>query len=98
MASITIRNLAHGLQRPLAAQGTRPGSDFSTLPAVAQTREQRVIRGDSGFCREPIMAWYEANGNVVDVLVAQRNAVNPLCDDGEFGNDACQPTATVLPE
>jgi Transposase DDE domain group 1 len=34
---------------------------------VAQTREawpgvEVTIRGDSGFCREPIMAWCEANG------------------------------------
>jgi len=45
---------------------------------VAQIRARRpevriVIRGDSGFCREPIMAWCEANG-VDYVLGLARNA------------------------
>ena len=44
------------LQRIVAADPRRPG------PEVKIT-----IRGDSGFCREPIMAWCEANG--VDYLL-----------------------------
>ena len=35
---------------------------------VALPRVRIILRGDSGFCREPIMAWCDANNNTYYLL------------------------------
>ena len=65
---------------------------------VAQIREawpgvKITIRGDSGFCRDPIMAWCEANG--VDYLLGlaqNKRLVAAIAGEREQAREECERT------
>jgi len=63
---------------------------------VSQIREswpevEILIRGDSGFCREPVMAWCEANG-LLYVLGMKRNSrlIAAIVDELELSHAQCE--------
>jgi len=59
-----------------AAEGVVPALEKMVAAIRQRCRKARIIvRGDSGFCREPIMAWCEAQPEVYYCLGLAKNSV-----------------------
>ena len=66
-----LRTSAHG-----AAQGVVPALEQIVAAIRRRCKKARIIiRGDSGFCREQIMAWCEGQPEVYYCLGLQKNSV-----------------------
>jgi len=60
---------------------------------------QIVIRGDSGFCREGIMAWCEANGvDFVLGLAKNKRLVEEIAGELELAKERCEATGAPARE
>jgi len=66
------------------------------IPAIRQRCPQAriIVRGDSGFCREKIMAWCEAQKDVYDCLGLAKNPVlvahlTPALDNAQIRRCLC---------